>query len=189
MALDLSLRSTAAARRLEIDLWAIPAPIRPRRWCTVRMGDGARDAAVAALLRLADSSDVQDRIDAGRCLAVFADRSEARPRMLSLVLDADNTAVTAETAEALLRRHDEIGVRIMAEALADADDDHLNWIDAAARWVFLFQADHDAAVRTCRALLDDPDVRLRPGGGLLLELLAGISPPLQPADVGRSPLA
>jgi hypothetical protein len=77
----------------------------------------------------------------------------------------------------------------MAEALADADADHLNWIAAVAGWVFLFQADHGAAVRSCRALLDDPDLRLRPGAGLLFELLADISPPLQPADVGRSPLA
>jgi hypothetical protein len=153
------------------------------------MTDGAREAAVAALLRLADSSDVQDRMYAGRCLAVFAERSEVRPRLLSLVLDADNTAVTAETAEALLRRRDEIGVRIMAEALADADDDHVNWIDAAASWVFLFQADHDAAVRTCRALVDDPNPRLRPGAGQLLELLADIRPPLGPADVDPSPLA
>jgi hypothetical protein len=132
---------------------------------------------------------VLDRIDAGRCLAVFAERPEARPRLLSLVLDAKDTAVTAETAEALLRRHDETGVRIIAEALADAGDDHLNWIDAVVGRVFLFKADHDAAVRTCRALLDDPEVRLRSGAGQLLELLDDISPPLQPADVGRSPLA
>jgi hypothetical protein len=160
---------------------AITPPPGRTLWCAVRMSDGGRDAAVAALLRLADSADGQDRMDAGRGLVVFAERPEARSRLLSLVLDADDTAVTAETAEALLRRHDEIGVRIVAEALTDADDDHLNWIAAAAGWVFLFRSDHDAAVQTCRALVDDLDPRLRAGAGQLLDLLIGITPPLESA--------
>ncbi|MYW92247.1 hypothetical protein G3I59_16965 [Amycolatopsis rubida] len=51
-------------------------------------------------------------------LARFAEVAEAQPALVSLVLGNKDTAVTRATAEALLRRFDTVGLRLVATALA-----------------------------------------------------------------------
>ena len=147
------------------------------------MDAGARGAVVTALLRLAGSSDYRDRADAGRALASFAEGPEAERPLRRLLLDADDTFVTRVTADALLRRGDAVGLAAVARALADADDNHADWLHTAVRDVFsIYAAERDAAVRTCEALTGDPDPSLRRGAAQLRAALTAINPVLHPAD-------
>ncbi|WP_406642622.1 hypothetical protein [Amycolatopsis sp. WGS_07] len=145
------------------------------------MNNEARRAAVAALIKLAESPDYRDRTDAGRGLAVFAEMTEAKGPLLGLVLDTGDTFVTRVTAEALLRRHDSAGIAVVAAALADADPNHADWIYTAVRDVFVVYAnERDAAVRECQALSRDADERTRRGADLLAADLASFTPILSP---------
>lgn len=143
------------------------------------MDDDARRAAVAALIDLAASSDSQDRVDAGRALAQFAEIFDARRALLALVLDAGDTYVTRVTAEALLRRQDKAGLTVVASALAVADCNHADYIHTAVLDVFVvFGRDCDAAVRVCEALTRDQDDHVRVGATQLIGALAEIKPVL-----------
>jgi len=147
------------------------------------MGNEARRAAVAALIRLAGSVDHRDRADAGRGLASFAEMSEAKAPLLGLVLDADDTFVTHAIAEALLRRQDSAGLAVIASALAAADPNHAEWIHTAVLDVFgVFSRDRDAAVRECEALAQDSDEQTRCSVDHLTAMLVGITPILHPVQ-------
>ncbi|MGW4400619.1 hypothetical protein ACWEHA_35455 [Amycolatopsis nivea] len=142
------------------------------------MNNEARRAAVAALIRLSESPGYLDRADAGRALASFAEMPEAKGPLLGLVLDADNTFVTRETAEALLRRHDSAGLAVVAAALADADQNQGDWIHTAVDDVFVvYDTERDAALRECQALEEDADERTRRGAKLLIRALSTILGP------------
>jgi hypothetical protein len=107
-----------------------------------------------------------------------------------LVLDAGDTFVTLETARALLRRQDRIGLAAVASALATADPGRADWIDRAVLDVFgVFARDRDAAVRECEVLTRDPDDQVRRGVGRLIDMLTGIDPVLHPEqdDLPRPP--
>ena len=156
---------------------------RPERASLMMVGMDveARRAAVAALLRLAGSSAYQDRADAGRALASFAEMSEAMQPLRRLLLDAGNTFVTLVTADALLRRSDPAGLALVARALTDADDNHADWIATAVQNVYMIYAnERDAAVRICDALLEEPDPDIRQGAARLSGTLAAIDPVLCP---------
>lgn len=149
------------------------------------MSNEARRGAVAALVRLAESSDYHDRADAGRSLASFAEMPEARGPLLDLVLDAGNTFVTRATAMALLQRQDPAGLAVVASALAAADPSTatVDWIYSAVYEVFMvFSRDRDAAARECEALARNPDEQVRCGAVQLTAMLAGINPILRPAQ-------
>ena len=146
------------------------------------MDQEARRAVVAALVRLAGSSDYQDRADAGVAMAGFAEMPEAIQPLSQFLLDAADTFVTWATAEALLRRKDLTGLTLVARALADADDNHAGWIVAAVRDVFMIYAsERAAAVRACDVLINDPDPRHRRGAVQLRGTLVAIDPILHPA--------
>ena len=154
------------------------------------MSSEARRAAVSALIALAGSADFRDRADAGRGLAGFAETARARRTLSDLVLDAGDTFVTLETARALLRRQDRIGLAAVASALATADPGRADWIDRAVLDVFgVFGRDRDAAVRECELLTPDPDERVRRGAGRLIGMLTEIDPVLHPVqdDLPRPP--
>lgn len=143
----------------------------------------SRLAATTALIELASSPDHQDRADAGRGLAVFAETPQARETLVALVLDPHDTWVTRVTAEALLRRQDKIGYVPVARALAMADDNHADYIHTAIYDVFVIYArERDAAVRECRALLEDADERVRTGAQLLVNALSALNPVLVPVE-------
>ncbi|MFI5916674.1 hypothetical protein [Dactylosporangium sp. NPDC051541] len=147
------------------------------------MDVGARRAVVAALVGLAGSSAYQDRADAGRALASFAELPEAVPQLRRLLLDADDTFVTLVTADALLRRKDPAGLALVARALTDADDNHADWISTAVQNVYMIYAsERDAAVRICNALLEEPDPGIRQGAAHLSGTLAAINPVLYAVD-------
>ncbi|GAA0716264.1 hypothetical protein GCM10010199_17710 [Dactylosporangium roseum] len=121
----------------------------------------ARRAVVAALLRLAGSGAYQDRADAGRALASFAEMPESAQPLRRLLLDADDTFVTLVTADALLRRKDPAGLALVARALADADDNHADWIFTAVQNVYMIYAsERDAAVRMPLPTWSRPGCRL-----------------------------
>ena len=79
------------------------------------------------------------RVEATR-LAPGAEESAAAARLLTLLLDPDDTAVSQAAAEALLQRGDLVAVRLVAEAFEVADEDTKNKIgdclydDQGARW-------------------------------------------------------
>ncbi|MBB6566617.1 hypothetical protein HPO96_21005 [Kribbella sandramycini] len=145
------------------------------------MDQESRRAAVIALVRLAASDDYLDRIDAGRALATFTDLPESRATLLRLLLDRHDTAVTLETAEAMLRRLDLAAFSVVAEALTSADFEQLTYIHEAVRRVFTpFASERDEAIGLCDALLLDGNTAVGPGAVQLRELLAEISPLLFP---------
>jgi hypothetical protein len=143
----------------------------------------ARHDVVVALLRLAGSRAYQDRADAGRALASFAEMPESAQPLHRLLLDADDTFVTLMTAEALLRRKDPAGLALVARALADADDSHADWISTAVHNMYMIYAsERDAAIRMCDALLEQPDPGIRQAIVRLSGTLAAIDPVLHPVD-------
>jgi hypothetical protein len=114
-------------------------------------------------------------------MSSFADVPGAEVTLLRLVLDGGDTFVTRATAEALLRRQDEAGLAIIAEALVAADFQHYSHIHAAVHDVFgIFASERDDAMRMCEALAMSSNEQVRRGAGSLLELLGKINPVLYP---------
>jgi hypothetical protein len=144
---------------------------------------GARHAVVMSLITLARSADYRDRADAGRALATFVDVQQAREPLLALVLDPHDTFVTWVTADALLRRQDNVGYAVISRALAVADDNTSEWIYTAIGDAFVvYGRERDAAVRECRTLLDDADGDVRTGSRLLMTALNTLAPVLLPPE-------
>lgn len=93
-----------------------------------------------------------------------------------LLLDGRDTAVTQETAEALLERRDVIGLRLVLEALAVADDDTADHLDVAIASVCR-QSDQDVAQLElfCLELASDPAESVRgEAAAILLQLRPSI---------------
>jgi hypothetical protein len=135
------------------------------------------------VIGLAASDDYQDRADAGRALANFAEATESREPLLRLVVDVNDTFVTLATAEALLRRQDTAGFTIVAEALVSADIQHRTYIHDAVSAVFMvFASERDRAMEACDALSLDASALVRQGAAELREMLAQIHPVLYPQE-------
>jgi hypothetical protein len=85
-------------------------------------------------------TDWKDRCAEAIRLGPRADESAAAARLLTLLLDPDNTAVSQAAAEALLQRGDLVAVRLVAEAFEVADEDTKNKLgdclydDQGTRW-------------------------------------------------------
>ncbi|MER5376601.1 hypothetical protein [Streptomyces sp. NPDC002553] len=73
-----------------------------------------------AALAGATSPSWPRRARAGRDLAAFVDVPEVADAVLRLLLDAENTAVTRQTAEALARAGTLTAVRLIALAFTEA---------------------------------------------------------------------
>lgn len=111
----------------------------------------------------ASSSSWSQRVRAGNDLASFADVPEAAEALVGLLLDAEDTAVTRQTAEALARVGTAVAVRLVALAVAAADDNQADWMLTGV---------HDALVRTggspdiatvCGQLAQDTEAAVRQG--------------------------
>ncbi|MGW4880408.1 HEAT repeat domain-containing protein [Streptomyces sp. NPDC004262] len=76
---------------------------------------------LTAVLRDSNSESWSRRAAAGRQLAAWAEREEVGPIIERLLLDAHDTAVTQETAQALLERRDLVGLRAVLAALSRAE--------------------------------------------------------------------
>ncbi|MEV7570530.1 hypothetical protein [Streptomyces tanashiensis] len=75
-----------------------------------------------------------------------------------LLLDSRDTFVTQETAEALLERWDVLGLRMVLTALASADDDTADHLDAAILNVCgQSEEDGERLAALCSALTSDAD--------------------------------
>ncbi|MEU0784724.1 hypothetical protein ABZ341_24510 [Streptomyces sp. NPDC006173] len=129
------------------------------------MSQEQRADGLRAALREAESKSWSCRAAAGRQLAAIASQEEVEPVLERLLLDPHDTGVTQETAEALLRRRDLVGLRIVlgtlsrAEAWETADQldgevyNHQSWMIADGRLDQFVQqlealtADEDAGVR------------------------------------------
>ncbi|WP_082598697.1 MULTISPECIES: hypothetical protein [unclassified Kitasatospora] len=136
-----------------------------------------------ALGELGRSPDYRDRADAGHGLAGFAEMPEAVRPLLELVLDPDDTFVTLVTARAVLRRKDRAGLRIVASALATADENRSDWIHTAIVDVFgIFAIDRDDAMRLCEEMSRDADGHVALGARQLHEILRAIDPVLRPSQ-------
>ena len=79
----------------------------------------------------AQSKSWSVRAAAGRRLAAHPEADDAARILLVLLLDDQDTAVTQETAEALLQRGDVLGLRLVLKALAIAADPNVPEWDAA----------------------------------------------------------
>ncbi|MEW2120692.1 hypothetical protein AB0945_37205 [Streptomyces sp. NPDC005474] len=94
-------------------------------------------SGLGAALAAVSSPSWERRVRAGRDLASFADVPEAAEALVRLLLDAEDTAVTRQTAEALTRVGTVAAVRLIALAVAEADDNQADWLQTGV---------HDALV-------------------------------------------
>ena len=84
--------------------------------------------------------DWRDRCAEAVRLAPSADESSAATRLLMLLLDPEDAAVSQAAADALLQRGDLVGVRLVAEAFEVAEGDTRNKLgdclydDDGTRW-------------------------------------------------------
>ncbi|MFE4253526.1 MULTISPECIES: HEAT repeat domain-containing protein [unclassified Streptomyces] len=104
------------------------------------------------------------RVRAGRELASSAHVPEAAEALVGLLLDAEDTAVTRQTAEALARVGTTASVRLLALAIAGADDSQADWMETGV---------HDALVgpdvaTVCGRLGRDPVAAVRQGAAEIL---------------------
>lgn len=129
---------------------------------------------------MAGGGGVADRVDAGRALASFVEPPSARTALVQLVLDTKDTLVTLRVATSLLRRHDELGLQILAAAVDSADDGHRDWIADAIHGVFsVWAEDRDVALTACARLTAGADPAVRRGAEWLGEVLAEAQPLLR----------
>lgn len=82
----------------------------------------------------------QGRADEARHLAPRAHEPDIALRLLSLILDDEDAAVSQAAADALLARSDRVGVALFAEAFGRAEEDARNklsdclWDDDGRVW-------------------------------------------------------
>ncbi|MFF3654655.1 hypothetical protein [Streptomyces olivochromogenes] len=140
------------------------------------MSQEQRTGGLMAALRDAESESWSCRAAAGRQLAAIAGQEEVAPVLERLLLDPHDTAVTQETAEALLQRRDLVGLRIVLATLSRAEEwwtadqldgevfNYQSWMIADGRRDQFVQqlealtADEDAGVREeAMRFLDGPE--------------------------------
>ncbi|MEU1630509.1 site-specific integrase [Streptomyces sp. NPDC020096] len=94
----------------------------------VHRDDNSHELAIA--LREAESPSWSVRASAGRRLAAWADQEVVGLALERLLLDLHNTAVTQETARALLGRRDLVGLRTVLTAMSRAKEWYtVDWLD------------------------------------------------------------
>ena len=105
------------------------------------------------------------RAAAGRGLASFVDVPEAAEALVRLLLDAEDTAVTRRTAEALAEVGTVPAVRLVALALAGADDQQADWLRTGVEDAVLGRDDAPPPdiAGACRRLARDPEPAVRRG--------------------------
>jgi hypothetical protein len=119
---------------------------------------------------MTESSDFEQRAGVGEQLAGAAGEPDVDERLLSLLLDPQDTAVTYRTALALLERRDLAGLHLIVKADALAGDDTGQWLSDA---IGAFRArslgrDDDFLLSTLTELVGDGDESVqRSARGLL----------------------
>ncbi|WP_237530045.1 hypothetical protein [Streptomyces sp. SID3915] len=116
-----------------------------------------------ATLAEASSPAWTRRVRAGRDLASSADVPEAAEALVGLLLDADDTAVTRQTAEALTRAGTEASVRLIARAVAEADDNRADWLQTGVHDALMGPGGAPGVLAACGKLARDPEGAVRQG--------------------------
>jgi hypothetical protein len=117
-----------------------------------------------------ESNDFEQRAGVGEQLAGTVGEPDVDERLLSLLLDPQDTAVTYRIALALLERRDFAGLQLIVKADALADDDTGQWLSDA---IGTFRArslgrDDDFLLSTLTELVGDSDKAVqRSARGLL----------------------
>ncbi|MFC8349703.1 hypothetical protein [Streptomyces sp. NPDC057280] len=120
-------------------------------------------SGVEAALAEASSPSWTQRVRAGRVLASFADVPEAAEALLGLLLDVEDTAVTRQTAEALARVGMVTAVRLIALAVAEADDNQADWLQTGVHDALVGVGGGPDVAAACGELVRDPEEAVRRG--------------------------
>ncbi|MFF9757596.1 HEAT repeat domain-containing protein [Streptomyces sp. NPDC014344] len=118
---------------------------------------------LAAALAEASSPSWSQRVRAGRGLASFADVPEAAEALMGLLLDIEDTAVTRQTAEALARVGTVAALRLIALAVAEADDNQVDWLQTGVHDALAGTDSVPDVAAVCGQLARDPEEAVRRG--------------------------
>lgn len=121
------------------------------------------EAAVAE----ASSPSWTRRAHAGHDLAAFADVPEAAETLVGLLLDVKDTAVTRQTAEALTRVRTVAAIRLLARAVAEADDNQADWLQTGVHDALGGPGDVPDVIAACGKLARDPQGSVRRGAAAI----------------------
>lgn len=121
---------------------------------------GALDEALSPLW--------SQRVRAGRDLASFADVPVAAKALVGLLLDVADTAVTRQTAEALARVGTMAAVRLIALAVAEADDMYGDWMQTGVHEALGGPDSMPDLAAVCGQLARDPEAVVRRGAAEIL---------------------
>jgi HEAT repeat protein len=120
------------------------------------------------------SKEYLRRAGAGRVLAGFVDVPVAQDVLVRLLLDPEDTYVTRRTAEALARVGTRAALGVVARAVAEADSNHGDWIEAGMSDVVLSLDNVAELAGVCSQLGGDADGRVRLGAAERLVWLVGM---------------
>ncbi|WP_399935861.1 hypothetical protein [Streptomyces kanamyceticus] len=120
-------------------------------------------SGLEAALVEASSPAWTQRVCAGRDLASFADVPEAAEVLVGLLLDVEDTAVTRQTAGALARVGTVAAVRLIALAVAEADDNQVDWLQTGVHDAFVGPDGVPDVAVACEKLARDPEEVVRRG--------------------------
>ncbi|MGM9470283.1 hypothetical protein [Streptomyces murinus] len=120
-------------------------------------------SGLEAALAEATSPSWTQRVRAGRDLAPFADAPEAAEVLVGLLLDVEDTAVTRQTAEALARVGTVAALRLIALAVAKADDVHADWLQTGVHDALVGSDDMPDFAAACGKLAQDQKEVVRRG--------------------------
>ncbi|MFD7132883.1 hypothetical protein [Streptomyces sp. NPDC059894] len=105
---------------------------------------------------------------AGRALASSADVPEAAKALSRLLLDAEDTAVTRHTAHALTRVGTADAMRLIALAVAAADDSQADWTQTGVRDALAGPVGVPDLATICGRLAREPAEAVRRGAAEIL---------------------
>ncbi|WP_229898626.1 hypothetical protein [Streptomyces finlayi] len=96
-------------------------------------------------------------------LAAFAGEPAAAQALVGLLLDVQDTAVTRQTAEALVRAGTADAVAVLARAVARASDSHADWIQTGVHDALAEGAALMDLLVLCQGLAHAPEAAVRQG--------------------------
>jgi HEAT repeat protein len=115
------------------------------------------------VLAEASSPSWTRRVRAGWGLASFADVPEAAESLVGLLLDVEDTAVARRTAEALARVGTVVAIRLIALAVAEADDNQADWLQIGVHDALMGPGEAPDVAAACGKLARDPEEAVRRG--------------------------
>jgi hypothetical protein len=124
-------------------------------------------SGLEAALAEASSPSWTQRVRAGRDLASFADVPQAAEVLVGLLLDVEDTAVNRQTAEALARVGTVAAVRLIALAVAGADDNQADWLQTGVHDALVGPDGVPDVAAACASLAWDQEDAVRRGAAAI----------------------